>query len=122
MQVTTTVNTKEVNFLDVTLDLRTGIYKPFMKENDIPTYVSCHSNHPPQVLKNIPKGVNRRLSKISATKEVFDAASPPYQEALKNSGYDHILSFEPQTQINQRRKNRKRNVLHTACLILHSTF
>ena len=41
-----------------------------------------NSNHPPLVLKSIPNGVNRRLSRISANKAIFDAAIPPYQEAL----------------------------------------
>ena len=54
-----------------------------MKENDHPVYVHSHSNHPPLVLKNIPMGVNRRITKISSSKEVFDAAKTPYQEALK---------------------------------------
>ena len=31
-------NSKIVNFLDVTFDLNTGIYKPFMKENDTPVH------------------------------------------------------------------------------------
>ena len=35
LQITTEANLKEVNFLDITLYLRTGTYKPYMKENDI---------------------------------------------------------------------------------------
>ena len=61
------------------------MYKAFTKENDAPFYVHCESNHPPMVLKSIPTGVNRRLSKISATKEMFEAAVPPFQEALSKS-------------------------------------
>ena len=44
-------NSKVVNFLDVTLDLNTGIFKNFMKENDTPVYVNVKSNHPPTILK-----------------------------------------------------------------------
>ena len=62
-----------------------------MKPNDIPIYVNRHSNHPRGILENIPRSVNRRLSALSANKEVFDLASPPYQDALKKSGYDYIL-------------------------------
>ena len=79
------------------MDLNSGLYKPYMKDNDMPVYVSSKSNHPPNVLKNIPMGVNRRLSRISANKEVFDSAVPPYQEALDKSGYSHVLEFEPPT-------------------------
>ena len=61
-------NSKTADFLDITLDLKTGDYQPFMKENDTPMYVSSRSNHPALVLKNISMGVNRRLSRISANK------------------------------------------------------
>ena len=75
-----------VEFLDVTLDLNTGLYKPFMKPNDTPIYVNKNSNHPPKILKNIPAAVNRRLSNISANENVFKEAIPPYQNALKSEG------------------------------------
>ena len=105
LQVTTEANAKVVNFLDVTFDLRTGIYKPYMKENDSPLYVHSKSNHPPTVLQNIPAGVNRRLSKISANKDVFEAAAPPYQAALDMSGYKYKLQYEP----TEKKKNKKKS-------------
>ena len=87
LRVTIEANLKVVNFLDVTFDLNNEVYKPYMKDNYSPVYVNKQSNHPPLILKNIPPGVNRRLSKISANKDIFDKASPPYQEALRKSGY-----------------------------------
>ena len=96
--------------MDVTLDLSTGVYKPFMKKNDHPVYVNTHSNHPPLVLKNIPMGVNRRLTKISSCKEVFDAAKTPYQEALNRSGYKHVLEYAPTQELGPKKKNRKKSV------------
>ena len=81
-----------------------------MREKDTPLYVNTKSDHPPTVLQNIPLGVNRRLSSISANKEVFDDASPPYQEALRKSGFDHVLEFEPPSTFQTKKKNRKRNV------------
>ena len=78
-------NAKVVNFLDVTLDLSRNIYKPYMKENDTPMYVSVHSNHPRNILQNIPLGINNRLSRISANEEVFNDAAAPYQKALEKS-------------------------------------
>ena len=49
LKVTIEANSEVVNFLDVTFDLRTGLYKPYMKENDTPLYVNTKSNHPPTV-------------------------------------------------------------------------
>ena len=103
------INSKVVNFLDINLDLNTGLYKPYMKDNDMPLYVNSRSNHPPSVIKNIPMGVNRRLSSISANKQVFDSSVIPYQEALHKSGYSHKLAFEPAVELNTKKKNRRRN-------------
>ena len=106
LSITIDVNVKTVNFLDITLDLNTGIYKPFMKPNDTPVYVNKKSNHPPSILKNIPTAVNRRLSSISANEEVFKEAVPPYQEALAKGGYEHQLKYDPPS--NNRREGGKR--------------
>ena len=58
--------------------------------------------------------MNERLSRISANQEVFDAASPPYQEALRKSGYTHTLKFAPPldvpTQTTRQKKPRSRRV------------
>merc|ERR1711873_160545 len=70
LRVTIEANLKVVNFLDVTFDLNNDVYKPYMKDNYSPVYVNKQSNHPPLILKNIPLGVNRRLSKISANKDI----------------------------------------------------
>ena len=53
LAVTIEANSKIVNFLDVTLDLSSGTYRPYMKENDAPVYVNINSNHPPTVLKSV---------------------------------------------------------------------
>ena len=110
LRVTIEANMKVVNFLDITLDLESELYKPYMKENHTPTYVHSQSNHPPLVLRNIPLGVNKRLSKISSNKEVFDKASKPYQEALRKSGYQHTLEYEPPMAEPSRKRCRKRKV------------
>jgi hypothetical protein len=87
-------NMKQVDFLDITMDLNTGTFKPFMKLNNNPLYVHKDSNHPPSIIRNIPLAVNRRLSSISSNKEIFDTAAKTYQEALNKGGYSHKLSYE----------------------------
>ena len=107
--MTIEANKKCVNFLDLTLDLRTGTYKPYTKPGNVPQYVSRHSNHPPSVLRAIPESINRRRSTISSDKKSFDSAKQPYQEALTKSGYDYNLQYNP-PQSNERRK-RNRNII-----------
>ena len=108
-KLTIEANKKCVDYLDITLDLRSGTYKPFTKPGNIPQYVNRHSNHPPSILRSIPEAINRRLTNISSDKQSFDAAIPPYQEALKKSGYDFQLNYNPQRR--QCKRPRSRNIL-----------
>ena len=99
-----------MNFLDVTFNLDSGVYKPYMKPNDTLLYVNKNSNHPPSILQNIPAGVNQRLSSISENEGVFNEAIPPYQNALKNSGYDTVLKYDENAKNLRRKKTRGRNI------------
>ena len=77
LRITIDVNHKIVDFLDVTFNLESGLYQPFLKPNDSPIYVNKDSNHPPCILKNLPASVNKRLSSISSNEGVFREAIPP---------------------------------------------
>ena len=103
LKITIDVNHKVVNFLDITLDLDSELYKPYMKPNDTPLYVDKHSNHPPSIIHNLPAWINMRLSNNSANEEVFKNALPPYRDALKKSGYDFDFNYEPVTQNGNRK-------------------
>ena len=104
-------NKKRIHFLDITLNLESGLFEPFMKENNQIFYVHRKSNHPPSILKNLPQNIENRLSKISSNEEVFSTAIPPYQAALVASGYDHKLQFDPNARNKPTsKKNRNRKV------------
>ena len=55
--------------------------------------------------KNIPASVNRRLSALSSSEEMFKSVSKIYQEALDNAGYKYQLKYQ---QVKQNKKNRCR--------------
>ena len=106
-------NLKIVNYLDVTLNLNDGTYKPYRKPNDETLYVHAKSNHPPNITKQIPIAIENRLRNLSSSKQIFDEAASHYQEALHKSGYSYQLSFEEQTDQNNgtnERRSRKRNI------------
>ena len=107
LRITIEANKKIINFLDVTFNLNQNTYQPFTKPNTELQYVHRESNHPPITTKNIPAGINRRLSSLSSDKASFDQAVPPYQKALNESGYHYTLQYEPPTT--NRWKNRQRN-------------
>ena len=100
-------NGKIINFLDVTFNLSNSTYQPFTKPNTTLQYVHRESNHPPITTKNIPAGINKRLSSLSSDKASFDRATPPYQKALDGSGYHYTLHYDPTATA--KRTNRQRN-------------
>ena len=109
--ITIEANKKSVNFLDVNFNLETEKFKPYMKPNQTPVYVHVQSNHPPSILRNIPASVNRRLSSISFNEEIFKAAIPPFQEALKKSGHSFELKFEPPQTREKKKKTRNGRIV-----------
>ena len=67
IKITISAGIKQCDFLDVSLDLESMLYKPYHKENKVPKYVNVGSNHPKSIIKNIPLGVQERLSMTSST-------------------------------------------------------
>ena len=110
LKITIATGLTKVNFLDVTLDLEKGIYKPYRKPGDRPQYVNAASNHPPMVLKNIPLGINRRLVEISSNEQVFNEAAEFYQTELDRCGYDHKLVWIENTDKKSKRQRKRRVV------------
>ena len=111
LKITVDANLTKVDFLDVTLDLKSGKHSPYKKEGNIPLYVHKQSNHPPSILRNIPESINKRLSEISSDKDCFDKAKGVYQDALNKSGYKYNLSYKaPTPDASRKRKNRQRNI------------
>ena len=112
LKITIEANKKIVNFLDVTLNLSTGKYQPYAKPNNVPLYVDKKSNHPPNILRNIPLSINKRLTEISSDEESFQRASQQYQQALQNSGYKHQLKYKhPLNHTTTQTRNRRRNII-----------
>ena len=92
------------------MDLETGLYQPYRKPGDKPLYISAKSNHPPSVIKNLPMGIERRLSNNSANQQIFDKAAPIYQAELDRCGYSHKLEYNPKTGPPKVNNNRKRPI------------
>ena len=116
LNITIEASKNVIDFLDITMDLRTGVHRPFMKPNNTPLYVHNKSNHPPNIIKNIPESINRRLSNISSNEKIFQKAIPPYQDALKKSGYNYKLEYKPtptdNTNQNNKQKTKEKETSH----------
>jgi hypothetical protein len=81
----------------------------YMKPGNTPLYINHNCNHPPPILCSIPDAINKRLSKISSDKQSFESAVPPYQEALRKSGFNFVLNYNLQPP--KPKRNRNRNVM-----------
>ena len=51
------------------------------------------SNHPPQVIKQLPTSIEGRLSKNSSNETIFNSVKGEYEKALKESGYQANLKY-----------------------------
>ena len=107
LKVTIETNLKQCDFLDIYLDLQNGIYKPFRKANQQPTYVHKDSNHPTSIKKQIPTMIEDRLSNLSSNKDVFLSEVPAYNNALKNAGYERNLTYKQSGINNSNRKSKR---------------
>ena len=103
-------NLKEVNFLDVTLNLANGTYCPYKKPNDELLYINTASNHPPNIIKQLPETISERLSRNSSDETIFNTCKRPYEEALKKAGYKAELKYKPPRK-KTTSKNRKCKII-----------
>ena len=91
LNITIEANLITVNSLDVTFDLRKGIYLPYRKPDNRPIYINSCSNYPPTVIKQLPKSISKRLSDLSSNEEIFEKTKPAYRDALNKSGFHEKL-------------------------------
>ena len=109
LAITVETNLMRTDFLDITLDLETGKYSPFMKPNNVPLYINKLSNHPPTIIKQLPKMIQDRISRLSCDEAEFNKAKPAYQQALEKSDYDEEMIYSRHPV--KKKRNRKRKVI-----------
>ena len=106
-------NLKIVDYLDTSFDLNSGIFKPFNKPNNKPLYINASSNHPPSLLRQIPKSVSKRITANSCNEEdIFCKSAPFYNSILQNCEFNENIKYCPEESVSsRRRKNRSRNII-----------
>ena len=86
-------NLKEVDFIDLTLNLQNDTYHPYKKPNDKLLCIDSSSNHPPQIIKQLPNSISEKLSKNSSNHEIFNTVKVEYNDVLRKSGYNVDLKY-----------------------------
>ena len=102
-------NLEEVDYLNVTLNLIDGTYHPFHKTNEEITYIHVESDHPPQIMKKIPRLIEKKLSRLSSTKEIFENSKDYYEQRLRQFRYNEELNY---TKRKQRTKSKISEAQH----------
>ena len=111
LEITIECNKKIVDYLDVTFNLNDGSYRPYQKPDNVIQYIHVQSNHPPNIIKQIPKTIEKRISDHSSSETIFKDSLLPYEKALKESGYDMKLCYNPSKNQQKQQGNRKRNII-----------
>ena len=93
-------NMKIVNYLDVTSNLNDGTYRYYQKPSNIIQYIHVESNHPPNIIKQIPKTIEKHLSQLSSN-----------EDKLHQSGYQLKLKYNLVSTKTHSKRNHKRNII-----------
>ena len=102
LRITVDLNHKTVNFLDVTLEMNTGDYAPYHKDNENLKYINKKSNHPKAVVKSIVKSISNRISKLSANEGIFKRNENYYNEALTRAGYEERIEYQGKIDVSKK--------------------
>ena len=114
LSITCETNLKAVNFLDVTLNLTTSKYQPYNKPDNNPLYINILSNHPPNIIKNLPENISKRINTLSADETTFNKSKGLYNNALAESGFEYKITFQKQqntSTITNNTEKRKRKII-----------
>ena len=104
-------NMKIVNYLDVTFNLNDSTYRPYQKPDNIIQYIHVESNHLPNIIMQIPKTIEKHLSQLSSSEEIFNESAPLYKDKLHQSGYQQKLKYNPANTEIHNKSNHKRNII-----------
>ena len=102
---------KIINYLDVTYDLNDGTYRPYQKPGNITQHIHVESNNPPNIIKQIPKTIEKHLSQLSSNEEIFNKSAAFYENKLHQSGYQQNLKYTLANTKSHNTRNHKRNII-----------
>ena len=92
--------------------MQNNVYKPYRKANDKSSYINKDSNHPPSILKQLIKSIEKILSETSSNKDIFDKSLKLYQDASKDSDFSNDLHYvENNSNTNDNKRKRKRKII-----------
>ena len=95
-------NLKITNYLDIL---------PLQKIQRRNQLYSRQFRPPPSIIKEIPQSIEKRLSILSSSKDIFLESSIYYEKCLRSSGCKTKLQYQPKKENNQNKREKKRNII-----------
>ena len=113
LEIVAESNPRIVNYLDLTLNLNDGSFRPYHRSNGIIQYINKESNHPPNIIKHLPASIEKRLSNNFSDEKIFKEADIYYEDTSNKAGYINNLVYYVPSASNQENKNKnhQRNVV-----------
>ena len=63
------------------------------------------SDHSPSINKQLPQSIEKRLSQLSSSKDIFCKTTPSYEQHLTSCGYNEKLTYQQQGENIENNKN-----------------
>ena len=125
--ITAQANLKSVNFLDITLDLSNGKFKPYRNPNNDPLYINRLSNHPPPILRQLPSSINERINivrrrNVRRSLHSLQWRSQTIQVSFSPWFLNKIWDIVTNTQLLQDFEQRKNRSSDDKCIIPEQYF
>ena len=95
-------NKKVGDYLDVTFNLKDRTYKPYHKPDNKISYINVQSSHPRNIIKQLPKTTQQRLSNNSSNETLFNEAAPLHENRLSEGGCNVTLKYIPSKKTKQK--------------------
>ena len=112
LQIIIECNLKVINYLDVTFNLNDGSYRPYENPNGETHYIDIQSDQPPSITKQLSRSIEKHLSQLSSSNNIFYKTAPYYEQRLTSCGYNEKLTYQQQGEKNKNiRKNQKCNII-----------
>ena len=87
LEIVTESYARIVNYLGATLNLQDGFLKLYLKPVEMIQYINKECNHPPNVIKQLPAFIGKRLSNHSSDEKNIQRICNLLRRSTKNAGY-----------------------------------
>ena len=94
-------NSRTVSYVDLTLNLNDGFFRPCHKPDDICPHMNKECKHPPNLTKHLSASIEKRLSNNSSDENFFKEARIHYEETLNKACYINKLVYHAPRAISQ---------------------